>query len=867
MMFGDDKARFSDALGQFGYLAAAVVIVVTGWAVYGAGIRMKASATWVDEALQVLVTIARANESLTQAESAQRSYLLTGLARDLAERNEALLRTRGLIDTLESTLPEVQVPEARRLLEIYERRSGLMREGQQARDRGGLPAAAEWRKAAASRAVNEQFRQMAGQIRAQALLTLDARRRRQQADYDQAILVLVLAVLVSMAVMIPGYAGYVLQSRARRKVESRFAEMANLLPGAVYQFRHFRDGGGRYEFLSRGTAAVRGVDREAALKDPEVILGTLEPAARRRLFELMAAGEETGSPIDFDFTVRGADGSTRWLNVYSAPHREKDGSMLWSGHWSDVTERKAMQTALEESKEAADAANRAKTRFLATMSHEIRTPMNGVLGMLELLSLTELDAEQRSTLAIVRDSGRSLLRIIDDILDFSKVEAGKLELKAEPTSIRGVLERVVNIYRGSASGKGLLFSHSYDDRIAASVLVDPVRLQQILNNLVSNAIKFTSSGEVELRAVLIDRLEGADVVRFTVRDTGIGMTDAERAQLFQPFTQIGSDTERRFGGTGLGLSICRRLVELMGGTIEVQGQAGQGTRMVVTLTLPILDLVTPPASATSGAGEGSGDAMPSLAAPQAHCARVLVVDDHPVNRLVLQKQVAALGFFAESAEDGEVALRKWHAGAFDLIVTDCNMPGMNGYALAREVRATEAREGRERTPMIACTANAMSGEAANCYAAGMDDYIAKPVELRRLAEKLRQWLPSPAADRVMDDSALEAIAVGPESRREVLADFRRYNDADSEALESAIGHSDLPAIAHAAHRIKGASRMVGAVALAAVVERIERSSRAGDWDATVACMEAFRRELGRLNEHIDSGTGKSLAPSPAGESP
>ena len=170
--------------------------------------------------------------------------------------------------------------------------------------------------------------------------------------------------------------------------------------------------------------------------------------------------------------------------------------------------------------------------------------------------------------------------------------------------------------------------------------------------------------------------------------------------------------------------------------------------------------------------------------------------------------------------------------------------------------------------MIACTANAMSGEAENCYAAGMDDYIAKPVELLRLAEKLRQWLPAATQlERVMDESALAQIAVGPESRREVLADFRRYNDADAEALEEAMAHSDLPAIAHSAHRIKGASRMVGAVALAAVVERIERSSRAGDWNATVACAEAFRRELDRLNAHIDSGTSQTVTPSHAGEPP
>ena len=262
----------------------------------------------------------------------------------------------------------------------------------------------------------------------------------------------------------------------------------------------------------------------------------------------------------------------------------------------------------------------------------------------------------------------------------------------------------------------------------------------------------------------------------------------------------------------------------------------------------------------------AGAAGPAAQLPMAECAaRVLVVDDHPVNRLVVQKQVAALGYSAETAVDGTEALRKWRSEPFDLILTDCNMPGMDGYALAREIRGAESREGRKRTPMIACTANAMSGEAEKCFAAGMDDYLAKPVELARLAVKLRQWLANPRVMPVMDESALAEIAVGAAMRREVLADFRRYNDADALALEVAIEAGDLPKVTRAAHRIKGATRTVGAEALAAVVERIERSSRAGDWSATTLQMDAFRRELDRLNAHIDSLETASFTPHHAGE--
>ena len=520
---------------------------------------------------------------------------------------------------------------------------------------------------------------------------------------------------------------------------------------------------------------------------------------------------------------------------------------------------------------AALAADRAKSALLATVSHEIRTPMNGVLGMLELLALTRLDGEQRTTLQVVRESARSLLRIIDDLLDFSKIEAGKLDLRPEPASVADIVARVGNIYSGNASNKGLLLTRHVDGRIGPTVLVDPLRLGQILNNFVSNAIKFTAKGEVGLRAERVERRGGADVVRFTVHDTGIGISAADRKRLFEPFSQA-DDTAQRYGGTGLGLSICRRLASIMGGTIEMQSEVGVGTTMVLTLALPVIEGHTLRASGPEAANNAGETVVASRTPPgRDEAARegtlVLLVDDHPVNRMVLAKQVNALGYAAETAENGLEALDKWSSGAFAAVITDCNMPEMNGYELARHIRACESRNGHARTPVIACTANALGGEAEACYAAGMDDYLAKPVDLAQLSQKLAHWLPIPlrgsaapgAAGGVarfprmatagpIDAGVLAEIADGdPDAERELLRRFRQYNAEDANRLLSAVRQADIKGVNQTAHRIKSASRAIGAMGLALVCDRLERASREKDWQAVAANLDAFSAELERVN--------------------
>lgn len=529
------------------------------------------------------------------------------------------------------------------------------------------------------------------------------------------------------------------------------------------------------------------------------------------------------------------------------------------------------KNAAELSRQEADAANRAKSAFLATMSHEIRTPMNGVLGMLELLSLTPLDGSQHAALKVIRESSKSLMRIIDDILDFSKIEAQKLDIHPEAACLKDLAEDVRHIYSSNASSKGLLITCRVDAGLSPALMVDPIRLRQILSNFVSNAIKFTSSGQVEIAADLIERRNGEDRVRFCVKDTGIGISEEQQRHLFHPFAQAELSTTRRYGGTGLGLAICRRLADLMGGSVEMVSEPGKGTTMILELSLPIADPALLPATDPQNtrnplfASTASRRAAPSVAQAEAEGTLVLLVDDHPTNRALLLRQVNLLGYAAESARDGVEALNLWKSGRFALLLTDCNMPEMDGYELAKAIRALEAAGASRPYPIIACTANALGGEAEICLNAGMDDYLTKPVELKNLLSKLERWLPLPA-DRItrpenfspaplartpIDHSALARVSAGDAAvERNIFFEFQRANDEDVALLNQAVTDSDSAQVKRLAHLIKGACTMVGALRLASVCERIERANRGGDWKTILATMNEFHQEVADLNQYF-----------------
>jgi PAS domain S-box-containing protein len=666
--------------------------------------------------------------------------------------------------------------------------------------------------------------------------------------------------------------------RQAQDAERRLRDIANSVPGVVYQLRVNPDGSRAYAFMSDGVLVLRGIARDEALRDYRALWDQVLDEDRPGLNEAIQHAVSGGGRMRHEFRIRLPDGTLRWLQSAAEPQPAADGAVVLNGYWIDMTEHREMEVALDEARIAADAANRAKSSFLATMSHEIRTPMNGVLGMLELLSLTRLDDDQRSNVDVIRESGRALLRIVDDILDFSKIEAGMLELHPEPTRVADIVRQVRDTYSGAASGKNLVLMGTFDPLISPAVMVDAMRLRQVLNNFVSNALKFTAEGSIGIDAELVERKDGADIVRFSVSDTGIGISAENQKKLFQPFVQAESDTTRRFGGTGLGLTICRRIADMMGGTITMESAPGRGTTMHLEVPLPSADpdqvRSDDEAASVSAAVLDARRPAPDIAAAAAEGTLVLLADDHSTNRALIKRQINLLGYAAETAEDGKEALERWRSGRFAMIITDCHMPEMDGYELARTIRGLEAGNGAGHTPIIACTANALEGEAEACLAAGMDGYLSKPVELRALLQLLDRWLPLPddaqrdapvrqsapvqrtirSADGdspPIDRSKLAELTGGDEQvERDILADFRNVAADDAARLTAAVDSGDCDEIARMAHRLKGASRMVGATSLAVILERIEAAGHSDDRTTIAANREPFLREIERVTSYL-----------------
>ncbi|MCU0886632.1 MAG: ATP-binding protein [Rubritepida sp.] len=543
-------------------------------------------------------------------------------------------------------------------------------------------------------------------------------------------------------------------------------------------------------------------------------------------------------PVTVEFTNHRKDGRRFTNELRIAPVFGPDGRLVaFVGVQHDVSARKRAEREAEKARRAAERANREKSDFLAFTSHEVRTPLHGVMGTLSLLLDTPLDAEQRAYAETARRCGATLLQTVNELLDLSKIEAGKLEIHPEPFRLADVVKDVLDLLAPAAAEKGIELSASLDHLLPAELVGDAMRIRQVLLNLADNAVKFTHRGSVELRLAALP--EGR--VGFAVTDTGIGIPPKLRARLFTRFTQAEQGAEP--SGSGLGLAICKRLVALMGGQIAVDSTPGRGSTFFFDLPLPhVPESGAPP----SRLAPRVTDAPP---APLAH-GRILLAEDGKANQLVAAAILRKAGYTVELARDGAEAAAAAESGDYDLILMDLRMPLLDGYAATRAIR--DIRGARGRVPIIAMTASVMPGDAERCMEAGMDGHLAKPLDrlaLLRAVEKVlesRPRRPRAAAPQpepglqapLLDRETLEELraAVGPGRLPRLISVFTAET---KDRVRRMHGLSDPARIEEEAHSLKAAAATFGAIALRDAARDLEDACRIGDAGAWRSILDAL----------------------------
>lgn len=578
-----------------------------------------------------------------------------------------------------------------------------------------------------------------------------------------------------------------------------------------------------------------------------------------------------GESVSYEMERLMPNGEKRWFQITATainPGPIEAMKTVWIGN--DITELKHLQIELQEQKLRAEEANRAKSAFLANMSHEIRTPLNGVIGMLSLLGSSSLDEEQKEYVQIAHSSAEALLFLINDILDISKIEAGRMEFDMVDFSLSDILEDFSRSFAIAAEKKGIKFTLDLSEDLPLCLKGDPGRLRQVLINLTGNALKFTEKGSIELSVELVEEEKDEAVIKFLVKDTGIGIPRDKLDLLFKKFSQVDASISRKFGGTGLGLAISKRLVELMGGRIGVESQAGKGSTFWFTVRLK-------KGSVDAGAGACAGEdtlkvARQAEARPAGDIrlrGRVLVVEDNPVNQKVVAGLLRRFGLRAEVVTNGKEAVEVLEMIPYDLVLMDIQMPVMDGISATRAIRQRDSRVINRQVPIVALTAHAFQEEISRFIAAGMNDYLPKPIERQRFIEVLTKWLPvcseevseegtekdggrgtkrwqsgDCSEEKVFDrDDFLERTMNDRELGRQVLEMFLDTGSELLASLEKAISDGDGQEIMRLSHSLKGSSGNVGAKRLSEFALVIEKIAEEGDLGGVVERFDKLKKEF------------------------
>lgn len=651
-------------------------------------------------------------------------------------------------------------------------------------------------------------------------------------------------------------------SAETRRLSEQLVDLTGAIPGAVFQM-HVRPDGWRHCLFISDTAAQlhgRPVAELRALQGP-VGSGYLAPdaAQNHQIHEAFKSSVRTLQPLDIDLLVEHG-GRQRWIKTLATARRAPDGGALFSGVWLNVTEQKLQEQALADAKEMAEKSATEKATFLATMSHEIRNPLNAILGLAQLVLKDELSAAQRERTEKMLRAGRHLLGIVNDILDFSKIDAGQMALEATDFTLAQVLTDVRELYCDHASDKGLHLSVDVASAVPALLRGDPHRIAQIFVNYVNNAIKFTEAGEVAIRVCIAQHDSDGMLLHCAVHDTGIGLTPAQQAGLFQAFHQADASITRRFGGTGLGLAISRQLAALMGGEVGVDSAPGAGSTFWFTARVQRGEVTSGDAQRAPGAG-------PALDTEPLHGLRVLLVDDNELNRTVARGLLESGDMLVDTAEHGAQAIALLEGAAdghYACVLMDMQMPVMDGLSATRALRQNPRFAA---LPIIAMTANATHQDIERTRASGMDDHLSKPVLEAALWHTLLRWLqPALAVSSVpssldtfttIDPVPLQELRqmFTPERLRTLVALFLHDCEDRVSRIQEAAAAPDWSALRRETHNLSGSAGSFGLHQLGTLAHALNAAACQQDLRATPALVagiqQAARHGLPQLRALCD----------------